>query len=117
MVLALLAVGSCVRADTPDAAPMIPNLSWEKRSDWIDVKTDVTPAAMGDGVADDTDALQAGFKGMKQGSVLYLPAGTYRISRTLLLGGEQSMAGSPMRRLSVMGAPRRLSGMASWMPR
>ncbi len=92
-VLALLAAGSLVKADTPSGAPMIPDLPWEKRSDWIDVKTDVTPAAKGDGIADDTDALQAGFKAMKQGSVLYIPAGTYRITRTLLLGNEQNHGG------------------------
>ena len=63
----LSAIGSCAMADTPPATPMIPDLPWEKRSDWIDVKTDVTPAAKGDGVADDTAALQAGFKAMKSG--------------------------------------------------
>jgi hypothetical protein len=30
----------------PAAAPDIPALAWEKRSDWIDVKSDVTPAAV-----------------------------------------------------------------------
>ncbi len=90
--LALLA-GSVVMADTPAAAPMIPDLPWEKRSDWIDVTTDVTPVAKGDGIADDTDALQAGFKAMKHGSVLCLPAGTYRITRTLLLGGPTNLGG------------------------
>ncbi len=81
-MLVLLATALPVLAD----APMIPNLPWEKRSDWLDIKTDITPAAKGDGVADDTAALQAGFTAMKDGSVLYLPAGTYRITRTLILG-------------------------------
>lgn len=37
----------------------LPELHWEPRSDWINVKTDVSPRATGDGVADDTAALQA----------------------------------------------------------
>ena len=36
------------------APPQIPALSWEERSDWINVKTDMAPAAVGDGQADDT---------------------------------------------------------------
>ena len=35
-----------------------------KRSDWINVKTDIAPAAVGDGVADDTAALKAAFAQM-----------------------------------------------------
>ena len=89
MTLTLWALGSVVRA----AAPMIPDLPWQKRSDWIDVKTDVTPAAKGDGIADDTAALQAGLQAMKSGSVLYLPAGTYRLTSTLRLGGPQGHGG------------------------
>ncbi len=65
------------------AAPMIPDLQWTQRSDWINVKTDVTPAAVGDGVADDTAALQAGLNRIGSGSTLYLPPGTYRITKTL----------------------------------
>ncbi len=36
-----------------------PALPWQERSDWINVKTDVAPPAVGDGVADDTAAIQA----------------------------------------------------------
>ena len=63
----------------------IPDLPWQKRSDWVDVKTDVAPAAKGDGIADDTAALQKALDGAKDGSVIYLPAGTYRITNTLHL--------------------------------
>jgi len=94
--LALLAAGPRAMADTPSAAPAIPDLPWEKRSDWIDVKTDVAPAAKGDGIADDTAALQAAFKMVDWKSKLktvYLPAGTYRISHTLDLGGKQDKEG------------------------
>jgi hypothetical protein len=45
----------------PACAPaaQLPVLAWTERSDWINVKTDVTPAAVGDGIADDTAAIQA----------------------------------------------------------
>jgi len=67
----------------------IPDLRWTKRSDWISVKTDVEPAAKGDGVADDSAAIQAALDqiGERPGDpkVVYLPPGKYRISRTLSL--------------------------------
>ena len=60
-----------------------------ERSDWINVKTDVNPAAVGDGNTDDTAAIQAALDriGPDIGSpkVVYLPPGTYRISDTLSL--------------------------------
>jgi hypothetical protein len=52
----LLCCGVCVNATA--AVPDIPALHWTERSDWINVKTDITPAAVGDGVKDDTAALQ-----------------------------------------------------------
>lgn len=61
----------------------LPTLNWQERSDWINVKTDITPAAVGDGVTDDTAAIQAALNNMTHGSVLYFPAGVYRISQTL----------------------------------
>jgi hypothetical protein len=69
------------------AQPRIPVLNWEQRSDWVSVKTDVTPAAVGDGVADDTAAIQKALDGVGSGSCVYLPPGTYRITDTLALRG------------------------------
>lgn len=67
------------------AAPQIPALHWEARSDWINVQTDLAPAARGDGKADDTVAIQKALNGVRDGSVLYFPPGTYRITAPLLL--------------------------------
>ena len=68
--------------------PTLPRLNWEERSDWINVKTKVTPKAVGDGVADDTAALQAALDSLKSEgyanpNTIYLPPGVYRITRTL----------------------------------
>ena len=69
------------------AGPDIPVLDWQKRSDWVDVKTDVVPAAAGDGIADDTAAIQKALDGVRDGVTVYLPAGTYRITETLAVKG------------------------------
>ena len=80
----------------------IPALNWSKRSDWLDVRTDVQPAAKGDGIADDTAALQAALDLMQSGSIVFLPAGTYRITRTLILqntvqkGSEKRLIGAAL---------------------
>lgn len=53
---------------------------------WIDVKKDF--GAVGDGVTDDTEALQQALASAAQNGkpyVVYLPSGTYRISKTLRL--------------------------------
>lgn len=66
-------------------ASQIPSLRWEERSDWINIQSDVTPAAVGDGKADDTAAIQKALSSVADGSVVYFPPGTYRITGTLSL--------------------------------
>jgi len=66
--------------------------------DWINVKTEY--GAVGDGKADDTAALQAALDGMRGdraataplGETIYLPAGTYRITRTLTMESHLGVA-------------------------
>lgn len=56
---------------------------------WANAKT--TYGAVGDGVADDTAALQAALNDLGtpgKSSVLYMPAGTYRVTGTLVLNGR-----------------------------
>jgi hypothetical protein len=84
-LLALGANGSLSAASAPPAPPQIPALGWEERSDWINVQTEVVPAAIGDGRADDTVAVQTALNGVRDGSVLYFPAGTYRLTAPLSL--------------------------------
>lgn len=71
-----------------DAGKTLPLLRWEQRSDWLNVKTEVKPAAKGDGVADDTAAIQAALDKMSIRSSglkgVYLPPGTYRITSTIM---------------------------------
>ncbi len=81
-------------------AAELPEVNWKPKSDWINVKTDVTPKAIGDGKADDTKAIQAALNIIgyesdnpnRKKKVAYLPPGTYRITRTLrvthVLGGQ-----------------------------
>jgi hypothetical protein len=88
-----IAVLAWLFSQTLLAATQIPALNWEKRSDWVSVQTDVTPAAKGDGIADDTAAIQAALDGVKDGSVLYFPAGTYRITATLRVSSKTRVIG------------------------
>jgi hypothetical protein len=98
--MALLGLASgCAKAAIPQATapvaaqtgavPQIASLKWEQRSDWTNVKT---LGAKGDGVADDTAAIQKAFDRLNDGDnmttalhnrVVYFPAGKYRITSTL----------------------------------
>jgi hypothetical protein len=69
--------------------PDIPRLPWQERSDWINVRKHVTPPAVGDGQADDTAAIQAALDCKGDGKTVYLPSGTYRITKTLLFQGPR----------------------------
>lgn len=68
----------------------LPELDWATRSDWINVQT---AGAKGDGITDDTEAIQQVLNDMsdKRSSgrpkqlVVYFPPGKYRITRTLTI--------------------------------
>jgi hypothetical protein len=85
------AAAAPARTNNPADDPlMIPALDWVESPEWLNVKTKVEPKAAGDGKADDTAAIQAALSQMVfQGDtpkVIYLPPGTYRITRTLVIG-------------------------------
>jgi hypothetical protein len=86
VLLAAAAPAAPTEPSAPPRPPEIPALPWEKRSDWLSVK-DVKPPAAGDGTADDTGALQAALDTVRDGSTVYLPPGTYRITRTIAIKG------------------------------
>lgn len=71
------------------ADPILPDLAWRERSDWVNVRTDPPLKARGDGQADDTLALQAALDAVVDGSVVYFPPGTYRLTSTLKLTGPK----------------------------
>jgi len=88
LALAACAIG-CGRLVWPAAragawSPQLPSLAWTPRSDWQDVKR---AGAVGDGVADDTPAIQKVLDAAKNGSTVYLPPGTYRVTKGLRLQG------------------------------
>jgi len=78
---------SLFATSAPATPPDIPSLPWQERSDWINVKTDVTLPAVGDGRADDTAAIQAALDLGRQSKAVYIPPGTYRITQTLVFQG------------------------------
>jgi hypothetical protein len=72
---------SAAESAKPPVAPVVEEFVGPFPS-WQNAKTDF--GAVGDGVADDTAALQKGLDGIGNKShVLYLPAGTYRLTKTL----------------------------------
>ena len=75
-----------VNAAAIDIGPMV----WTPRADWINVKSSAAttggPNAGGDGLADDTAALQAVLTFVQNhlaGQTIYFPPGTYKITSTL----------------------------------
>lgn len=67
----------------------IPRLSWQERSDWINVEKEGNRPARSDGQADDTTAIQAALDRKGNGTTVYLPPGTYRIIKTLVFQGPR----------------------------
>src|SRR5215467_13820332 len=73
-------------------SPQIPSVAWQQQSDWLNVRTF---GAKADNIADDTLAIHKAVSHLsgessankpRHSCVLYFPAGTYRLSRTLMFG-------------------------------
>ncbi len=67
---------------TPTTLPAIPDMSL-----WVSVKD---YGAVGDGIADDTDAIR---KAMEESDAVYFPTGLYRVSGTLKMRPETRLIG------------------------
>ena len=109
LVILQLAAAHCAWAS---ANPVLPVLNWQQRSDWVNVKTNVQPAAVGDGVHDDTTAIQAALNRLDDNYVsrtktVYFPPGTYRITKTLTLTKVQGamLVGNGQTTRIVWGGP------------
>ena len=88
MPFLLVAAITLLLATAAGAASLdIPRLDWQPRSDWINVKSDVNPPAVGDGTNDDTGAIQTALNRGATGKTIYLPPGNYRITQTLVFTG------------------------------
>jgi hypothetical protein len=76
--------------DTPPVSSSTGDEFYGPFPSWINVKTN--SGAVGDGVTDDTAAIQAALNQLGQSNaVLYFPAGTYKISSTLTLSNTRNI--------------------------
>ncbi len=82
-----------VSSEVPRSAELgldIPRLDWTPRSDWMNVRES---GAVGDGLADDTAAIQALYDRLSAAGaprVVYFPPGQYRITSTLRIVNDAS---------------------------
>lgn len=75
----------------------------------FDLTLGTTPqefGAVGDGIADDTDAIQEAINAQldRVNKIVYFPPGTYRITRTLMVPDRESSGGGHLNRLVLAGA-------------
>jgi hypothetical protein len=90
LLFALVATTLTTNAQPAPTAPQLPDLPWQQRSDWINIRT---AGAKGDGVTDDTAAIQSVLDhlrdklpaGQPRQRVVYFPPGRYRITHTLVI--------------------------------
>ena len=91
-LLLLSALPACLVSGVPQEVDTLPVLNWAVPKEWLNVKKGCRGhnelRAVGDGVADDTLAIQACLdlvSNETQQYSVYFPAGTYRITSTLRL--------------------------------
>ena len=89
-----------------------PEFAMPADSGFLNVRTDC--GAAGDGVTDDTDALEKAIgspsRGMKGSRAVYLPDGTYLVSRPLVVGDKKKYIQGQSRRGTVIRLADRCPG-------
>lgn len=80
----MLILAAAAAAEAAPPLPSLPTLLWEERSDWLNVRAF---GAFGDGAHDDAAAINSALHALSttNNHTLFFPAGTYKISTTLLL--------------------------------
>ncbi len=92
MFVYLLSIFVLTTTTVHAASPSLPDLFVGPFSHWLNVKADF--GAIGDGVADDTTALQKAFAAAQETQgfkTIYLPAGIYRIKDTLKMNAAGNL--------------------------
>ncbi|MFJ6559985.1 glycosyl hydrolase family 28-related protein [Streptomyces sp. NPDC091412] len=74
-----------------DSSGRVPSSQLPKQLDWLNVKS---YGAAGDGTTDDTATLQAAINAAAAGNVVYLPAGTYKLTAALVLPSNVTLMGA-----------------------
>jgi len=107
-----LAASSC-RAPSQPQEPQKPMSCWYETTRHGSAFRSVRDfGAVGDGIADDTAAIQAaidhqrGIRYEKKPAVVYLPAGTYRVSNTLILWKYTHLVGNPHAKPTIVLAAK-----------
>jgi len=98
----LLVVGATAAPASLLPLPLLPVLSWPAYSDWMDVKT--VCGAKGDGVTDDTKAVQCGMNAyhVNNNFTVFFPAGIYLISDTIVINRTLGVAWMGMGRTTIL---------------
>ena len=81
--------------------------------DWVNARS-AAYGALGDGVTDDTAAIQAALNAARPGQVVYLPQGTYAVTAPLTVPASVVMSGSSGNVLSLTSYGSILKPLASW---
>ena len=100
-LLLLAALAGALALPLPLPLPLLPILSWPAYSDWLNVKT---CGATGDGITDDTRAVQKCMDSYHIGNnfTVFFPAGTYLIKDTIVINRTLGAALMGMGRTTVL---------------